>query len=50
MNAAVIPRVKAAIRSINLVDAQQLASRALELSDAASVRQIATDFIEAITS
>lgn len=48
MNAAVIPRVKAAIRSINLVDAVQLASRALELSDAASVRQIATEFIEQI--
>jgi phosphoenolpyruvate-protein kinase (PTS system EI component) len=46
MNAAAIPRTKQIIRSINLVDAQDLASRLLDLSSVAVARELAGAFLQ----
>ncbi len=44
MNPGSIPRAKAILRQINLKEAQTLASKALEMEDAAQVRKLARQF------
>jgi phosphoenolpyruvate-protein kinase (PTS system EI component) len=46
MNPGSIPRAKAILRQISLPDAQALALKALEMEDAAQVRQLAREFAQ----
>jgi phosphocarrier protein FPr len=48
MNAVAIPQAKAIIRSLQLTDAQLLASQLLDLTDAPTARQQADEFLNVL--
>ncbi len=49
MNPAEIPLVKAILRQVDLASAKQLAEKALECENAAAVRGLAREFLDAIS-